>query len=80
MEKIQFQIKNSRQKIAEALELLKQCADVSPEERIKIRDQARKIAITIEIDMEEEEQPLIDVGFKISFGLMAQGHQKLDLE
>jgi hypothetical protein len=30
--------------------------------------------------MEEEEKLLIDAGFKVSFELIAQGHQKLDLE
>ncbi len=30
--------------------------------------------------MEEEEQTLIDAGFKLSFKLWTKGHQKLDVE
>jgi hypothetical protein len=30
--------------------------------------------------MEEEEQTLIDAGFKLSFKLWRKGHQKLDVE
>ena len=45
-----------------------------------MRDQARKIGLTFEIDMEEEEQSLVKDSFKISFDLWTKGHQKLDVE
>jgi len=49
---------------------LSQCNDSVPAiEQIQLREQARKITQTIEIDMEDEEQPLIDAGFKLSFKL-----------
>jgi hypothetical protein len=59
---------------------LRQCEDAAPVDQITLRDSARKITKTIEIDMEEEEQTLIDAGFKLSFKLWTKGHQKLDVE
>lgn len=80
VEKIQAQIQSSREKIASALELLIKCESVPASEQIQQREQARKITQTIEIDMEDEEQPLINAGFKLSFNLWQSGAQVLDVE